>query len=127
MKTATIETSFKTADGLSVLGRVTQSAGAVIEIDEAVPDSSTDLEIAAAFAIAKLAACVLYCDQAVTVEFSDGAGVAGSVSLAAGDAYVWQKDSGIDCLITDDVDGIFCTNSSGSDATLKAAFLYDPT
>lgn len=91
-----------------------------------VGDQLVDL----AFTRADVSMIYFHSDQAVTLEFNDGAGTGGSITLAADFPWIWHTDKSdltLNDVITADVTALYITNASGSTATIKIRVLHDTT
>jgi hypothetical protein len=104
-----------------------KSAGAELNIEESIPNASTDLQVACAFDVSKVESIMILSDQNVTLETNSGGSPANTINLLANVPYVWQKATYLANLFTTNVTSWFLTNSSGANATLKARILTDPT
>lgn len=101
--------------------------GLVLQLDEPIPDSSSDLEIELVIDVSQVQGILLVSDQDVTIETNDGSSPDDTISLKAGIPYVWY-DGKYDALVFgSDVTSIFVTNASGSDARLQMLCVVDPT
>jgi hypothetical protein len=96
-------------------------------IEETVPDSSTDLEIAFALDVSQLKSIYIVSDQDITLETNSGSAADDTIALVAGVPYIWHSDSYHTCLLGTDITELYATNASGTDATLQIEALYDPT
>lgn len=96
-------------------------------IDEAIPDSSTDLLIT--FALDQSAMTLIYIlsDQVLTLETNNSSAPTDTLVLVAGEPYIWHTGSLFTNLITADITVLYATNASGSTANLKIRVLTDPT
>jgi hypothetical protein len=126
-KQCTVTRSWANGDGGSVNSSKTYTASAQLSIDESVPDSSTDLQVACDVDISEIEALILHSDQALTVEANSGAGSGGSVTLSADVPYIWTTDSPESLVFTADLTDLYLTNSSGSAARFRLECIYDPT
>lgn len=103
------------------------SASQLVEIDESIPDSSTDLQINVAIDISEIEAFEIMSDQDILVEGNNSSGVAGSVSLIANVPYRFNSDWYDTFKFTADLTALFITNASGSAAAFKLRCVYDAT
>lgn len=100
---------------------------AQILIDEAIPDSSTDLLIALVLDVSEIAAVFIVSDQALTLEFNNSTTGVPQIDLVAGVPYIWHANSYFTNLLTTDITALYATNASGSTANLKFRVVYDST
>lgn len=101
------------------------SGGLIINIDETIPASSTDLQFSIAFAHAKLKAYIIRTSAAMTLQFNNSTTGVPELSMAAGQAVAWHANDPHANLFTADVTTLYVTSSAGG--TLRAMFLVDPT
>ncbi len=123
------KTTISVEQGGVILSQTVESSGtSEVNIDEAVADSSTDLEIT--FLIDQSAMTSLYIesDQDILIETNSGSAPTDSLTLVANEPITWTTNSVHSNQITADVTAnIFITNSSGSTANLKIRALQDAT
>lgn len=98
-----------------------------VSLSEAVPDSSTDLQINISIDVSACKSFYLISDQDVTVETNDGTTPDDTISLLAGVPYVWTENSYDTFKFGTDITAIFVTNSSGASATVQIRALVDAT
>ena len=103
------------------------SADAEDNRDIAVPDSSTDLEVAITIDADQIKSLYIVSDQAVTLETNSGSAPDDTFSLVANKPLQWTTGDYHSNPITADVTSIFLTNSSGEAATVKVRLLQDST
>ena len=104
------------------------SSGAAVNLDEAVADSSTDLELTFLLDQSAMKSFYMVSDQALLIETNSGSSATDSFTLTANQPIVWTTGGGTTNPITADITAnIFATNSSGSTANLKIRVLQDPT
>ena len=106
---------------------VSKSASAQLSIDEEIVDSSSDLEIAMVLDVSEIAMILILSDQDITLETNSGAAPDNTLSLKAGEPYIWHADSLFTNKLTVDITAIFITNDSGAAARLQIEVLYDAT
>ena len=117
-----------TDQGNTLTKTVTKTGGAEVNISESIADSTTDEEIACNLDYSAMESLYMVSDQDLQVETNDDAAATGqTINLEAGVPYLWLKDSGITCPITDDVTALFITNASGSPAQFDLRALLDAT
>lgn len=104
-----------------------KTAGQELNVQEAIPNPSTDLLVALAITVAKLEGLVIVADQNLTLEFNNATTPAFTIALLANVPLVWQKDTYHANPLTANVTALYVTNASGAAATLKIRALIDPT
>lgn len=105
-----------------------QSAGQENNLSEAIPDSSTDLEVTWGADVSAMQAFLMVADGALTVETNSGSSADDTFNLVADTPIHWTTGSGITNPFTTDVTtNLFVTNSSGSSVTLTIKMIQDPT
>lgn len=115
-----------TSSGETISSVITvTSGGLIINIDETIPPSSTDLQFAIAFAYAKLKAYCIRTSAAMTLQFNNSTTGVPELSMAAGQATNWHDTDPHANLFTANVTTLYVTSSAGG--TLRAMFLVDPT
>jgi hypothetical protein len=126
-KTAVCKQSIQ-IDGDRQEVEVSVTAGQAILLDETIAKASTDLEIALAFAFAKLKAVIIEAvDTALTIETNSGAAPDDTFVIPAGECLFWYDGCGATCPFTDDVTAIFVTEGNVAAGSLKGKLLIDPT
>lgn len=127
--TITHKSTISLEQGGVILSQTVESTGTgEVNVDESIPDSSTDLEIT--FTIDQSAMVSLYIesDQNLTIETNDGTTPTDTITLVANEPIIWTTNSVHSNPITADVTAnIFITQSSGSTAILKIRALQDVT
>lgn len=101
------------------------SAGTLIAIDETIPPSSTNLQVALAFAYAKVKGYFMVAPAAMTLEFNNSTTGVPTVALAANVPQVWYDGNAHTSLFTEDVTTMYITSTAGG--LLRMRFLIDPT
>ena len=99
-----------------------------VNVDESIPNDSTDLEIT--FLIDQSAMVSLYIesDQNILIETNSGGAPTDSITIVANEPIIWTTNSVHSNPITADVTAnIFVTKGSGSPANLKIRALQDVT
>ena len=115
-----------TASGETISSVITVTTGGLlINIDEAIPASSTDLALAIAFDHSKLKAYAIRATTAMTLEFNSSSAGAPTFSLAANQGTNWHTGDPHASLFSADVTGLYVTSTAAG--TLRAMFLIDPT
>ncbi len=127
--TITHKSTIGVEQGGVILSQTVEISGTgEVNVDEAIPDSSTDLEIT--FLIDQSAMVSLYIesDQAIKIETNSGSAPTDDIDIVANEPIIWTTNSVHANPITADVTAnIFITNSSGSTANLKIRALQDAT
>lgn len=108
---------------------VSLSSGAVVDIDEAIADDTTDGLVALTLDVSQLKLVYIVCDQAVTLETNSSSSPDDTLTLTADTPVLWYVGCGypIGDLFSADVTALYVTNASGGTATLRCRFLLDPT
>ncbi len=133
MPTATIQTGVSGDVSRSYSKSFAVTGGASLRIAEAIPDSSSDLEVAFALDVSQAKCFMLLADQDMTVETNDGTAPGNTFTLEANQPYIWPAAAGEswadteDDAVDTDITALFVTNASGSDGTLYVDVIYDPT
>jgi hypothetical protein len=115
-------------DGASVVEKtIDVTSGAALQLDEAIPASSTDLAVALTFAVAKLKYIWILADAAMTLETNSGSAAADTITLVANKPFLWEVtyDANLSNPFSIDVTGLFVTSSAGGQLQLSA--IVDPT
>jgi len=117
------------SEGGLISKSVTVTADAESNLDVAVPDSSTDLEVAYELDVSVLKSFYLVSDQDVTIETNDGTTPSDVFTLVAGEPLVWWTGSPLPNPFASEADvaALFVTNASGATANLQLRSLQDPT
>lgn len=108
----------------------TFSADAVQNVDETIAADQTDTEIAFVLAVEGDETVWFYasCDQDIIIETNNGGTPIDTITLVAGQPYIWHEDSLATFLLTTDVTALFVTTGSiSASANLKIRAGYDPT
>ena len=114
--------------GVTVNKTVTITDSAAVQIQEAVADSSTDLEIACSIDQSVLSFLYLVSDQAVTIETNSGSTPDDTITLSADVPVIWYTGCGYTNPFSNaDVTSLFVTNASGSTANITLEALQDST
>jgi hypothetical protein len=121
----TLTRSFSSGSS-TVSSSKTYTAGAEVNIDEALSASATDFAVAAAIDVSALQSLFLYCDVACTIEVNSTSSPTATIVLPAGEAYLWPNGSATNPLGGTDVTTLYCTIGSTA-GTLQMRALVDPT
>ena len=114
--------------GVTLSQSVTSSGSSEINIDEAIADSSTDLEITLTLDQSEMVSIYIESDQNITIETNSGSAPTDTLTLVANEPIIWTTNSVHSNPITADITAnIFVTNASGSTANLKIRALQDAT
>lgn len=103
------------------------SASAVTELSESVATASTDTLISVSIDVSAVKAFYLVSSAAITVETNSGSAADDTLSLVAGQPYVWHTGSYDTFLLGTDVTGLYITNASGSTAAIELRVIQDAT
>ena len=103
------------------------SAGLERNLDESIPDSSTDLAVTFALDQSAMKSFYLVSDQVVTIKTNNSSTPDDTLVLVASTPVVWTANCQMTNPITVDVAQLYVTNASGTAATLKIRALEDPT
>ena len=95
----------------------------VVLFKKTVPDGSTDLEFVLGIDISELKILSIISTQALTIETNSGSSPDNTKTLVANKEVIYED--GDAAYLTADVDSIFCTNSSGTDAELTIIVGHD--
>ena len=108
----------------SITHAIAVSSGAENNLDEAIPENSTDLVVAFALDVSQLKALYMVADAAMTVKTNTGADQ--TFTLVANTPMAWNSGSPIVNPITVDITtGLKVTNTTAG--TLRIRALIDPT
>lgn len=106
----------------------TYTAGAVDNIDESIPNSTTNGLVAFALTVAKLKSLYMVSDAVITVKTNSSGSPQETIALAAGCPLVWNSSDGyFACPFSGDVTKLYVTNTSGGAAQLQIRTIVDPT
>lgn len=93
----------------------------------AVPDSTTDMEIAIGITVAQIKACIVQTDADITLETNSGSAADETLALVENVGYSWCDNSLDTCQFATDIVSVFLTNASGAAASVRLSFLLDAT
>lgn len=114
--------------GVTLSQTVKSSGTAETNIDESIPDASTDLEVTLSLDRSALVSLYIEADQNMTIETNSATIPDDTLTLVANEPILWTTNSVHANPITVDITAnIFVTQSSGSAATLKIRALTDAT
>lgn len=122
----TINRSF--SDGAStVSSSKTYTGSGTANLSETIPASSSNLQLNVAVDVSALQSLYLYCDAAATVYVNDvsGGSPTKTITLPAGEAYIYPNGSDTNPLGASDVTKIYVTCSAGGSLEMRA--LQDAT
>jgi len=105
----------------------TYSASLLVELDESIPDATTDQEILATIDVTAVKAFFLTSDQAITIETNSATVPDDTIVLVANKPYVWFTGAYDAFLLGTDVTTLYVTNASGAAAALQMWALVDAT
>jgi len=112
-------------DNLSQAREVSDSAS--IDVDESIPDSSTDLQINIAIDVSEVSFLAIKSDQDITIETNSGSAAADTLTISGGVPLIYSGTAGETFFLGTDVTAIFVTNASGAAARLQIKGLQDAT
>lgn len=110
------------AGGSTVSGTKTYTGVSQVSLSTTVPIQS-NYEIDVGFPYAKVVSFALLCDQIVTFKTNSSGSPDNTLTLVAGDVYVWNTDSQSTFKITADVTKLYVTNASAAVANLSMQVL----
>lgn len=114
--------------GNSVGQTQTFAYGTVLQIDEAIADSTTDGQVACTVDISQLKAVIIMSDQDVTLKTNSDSVPDDIFTLLANVPLVWTSDYlAVASIFSADITNFYLSNASGSTANFKAIFIIDPT
>lgn len=103
------------------------SGSSATEISESVATAQTDADIVIAIDVSAVKAFFIVSSAAITVETNDGSSPDDTLTLVAGQPYIWHTGSYDSFLLTTDVTVLYITNASGSTADIEIRVLQDAT
>lgn len=105
----------------------TYTADAEANLDLELAASSTNVQHFVAVDVSELESLFMLSEAAATVYVNDDSGGSptATISLAAGEAYIWPNGSATNPLGATDVTSLYITCSAGGDFQMRA--LQDPT
>lgn len=104
-----------------------QSAASLVSVEESVPDSSTDLQIALALDVSACKSFLMVSTVDMLIETNSGSAPDDTINLVADKPYIWTVDSYDAFQFTTDITALFATQSTGDDGVLTIEALFDPT
>lgn len=118
--------------GLSPVSYEISKTGSRLEsVSEAIADEAVDTLVACVIDVSALKMLLIGSDQDITLETNNPGGASAApdqtLELKANQPIVWAEEDADDCPLTDDVDGVYITNASGSTANLEIRALEDAT
>ncbi|MBC8869194.1 MAG: hypothetical protein H8E44_07240 [Planctomycetes bacterium] len=113
--------------GISLTRDISETGTGVVLIDgETVADSVTDQVCNIDLDVSAVKSFYIVSDQNITVETNAVDATGGNtLSLIAGEPYIWHVSSLDSFLLTQDVTIAYLTNASGSTATVYCVACYD--
>ena len=112
-------------NGTVVGSSQTITGGAEANLDEPIPQDSTDLEILYSLDVSQIKSIVILADQAMTLKTNSSSVPDETLSLLANDPYEWHTGSLHTNLLATDITSLFMTNTTAG--TLKIESTIDPT
>ena len=131
MFTHTLIQIWQSDNGASFQGTVAVQGGLEVNIDEAIPENSTDLAVAFVADVSQLKSLFLLSDKALTIKTNSDSAPDNTIVLAAGVPLIWNNQNGlaltdtVPAAITADITALYVTNTDA--AALKIRALLDPT
>jgi len=101
----------------AIVSTISHTTEQNFQLNESVPDSTTDKEILLAMDISGLKAFAMMADVAMTVKTNDSSTPQETFVLVAGEALIYSD--GWSALFSGDVSALYVTNASGTDGTLR--------
>lgn len=124
--------TFAFQGGDAINSPVEISAGAEHNLDELIPGGSTDLSVAFALVIAKLAALYIVADRPMTIKTNSSGSPVNTITLTAGVPFVWNNTmaamrdtAGV--VVSTNITSLFVTLAAGNDSIVHLRALVDPT
>jgi hypothetical protein len=111
--------------GRNYTATVDKEAAHDIGLEESIPSSSTDLEIAVEINATTLVSIMILADQDLTIETNSSSAPDDTITVRANVPIWWEDGSSETAPITADVTSIFVTSTNA--ATLRIFALQDPT
>lgn len=111
--------------GGSIASNYTVTAGLAVSIDETIPASSTNVAISAGIDVSALQGLVYTADQACTIKVNSTGSPTKTITLSAGEVFVWKSGQSSDPLGSSDVTTLYVTCTPETRFQLSA--LVDPT
>lgn len=119
---------FRFQKGNDVIDKTVVSAsGAENNLDEAIPDATTDGLVAWACDLTQMKSIYMVSDQDLSIDTNSAHPGTDEFELKANEPLVWTENCGLANPFSADVTALYVTNSSGSTANLKIRKLEDPT
>lgn len=104
---------------------VEKTAGAEINIEEAISANQTNLAITLALDVSAMKSLVISSDVAMTLKTNSSGSPADTINLTANVPIVWHATNGFANILTTDVTVLYVTNTAAG--TLKLYALQDVT
>ncbi len=116
-------------DGLKYSFEDDQDVGNENNVDEPIPDGSTDLAVGwGNVDVSEMKGVFMVSDQDLTLKTNSSSTPDDTINLVAGKPYFWSAGLSMpNPLSTDVTGGLFVTNSSGQEANLIIRMGQDPT
>ena len=109
----------------------TYTEDGLISRDPVIATGVTDQLVDLVLTRADASFIYFFSDQDVTLEFNDGAGAGGTISLGADFPWIWYTDKEdltlTDVITADITPGIYISNASGQTANIRIRILFDST
>lgn len=101
------------------------SVGAEANVDETIPSSSTNKEVAFVMDASQMKTLLITADKACTIKTNDGTTPDDTITLPAGTCLMWSATSGLANPFSADVTALFVTCTDETLLRIRAG--YDPT
>lgn len=103
------------------------SGAAQQSIDEAIPDSSSDLLVAFSLDVSEIKSIYILSDKDLTLETNNGGAPDDTITLVGGVPYIWHTGSYFTNLLTTDITALYLTTGSVGEARFQLEVVTDPT
>lgn len=113
------------AGGVSYSQTSTITAPQEIVTQESVADAATDFQITLPIDISAVKSLLISSTETVTIETNSGSAPDDTLTVNAGDPYLWTTSDPASLLLSEDIAAIFVTNASGTAATVTVVALLD--
>ena len=117
--------------GSTIDGRVSSVGGLEVNVDEAIPENATDLQVAFALDVSQLKSLFIMSDKAIVIKTNSSSAPDNTFEIAADTPWMWNSGSGqaltdtSGAAVSSDVTKIYVTVTDA--AALKIRALVDPT
>ncbi len=104
----------------------TFTGGQEVNLEETIPDNSTNMLVNAALDVSTMQSLYLACDVAITIKTNSSNAPAASISLTAGQALIWPNGGADNPFGATDVTKFYVTGPA-TGGTFQMRALLDPT